>query len=449
MKETVNSIDTSPVESRRDRRSQRGREMYFGENCGTGFNRWKTGIFSINLCSAMQDMKETIINVNTSPFEGGRGMSLKCGSEMLLHMHKMKTTLLFFLVFSLSTYAQPGKKVPDDVMQKVYQEVKTPCKYGLVMVPPDASKKIDCPSVFHCGKKWYMTYVLFDGRGYETWLAKSEDLLKWETIGKILSFGDTTEWDGSQKAGYIALQDEKWGGTYELQKYNGKYWMSYFGGATKGYEAGDLSISMAYTTDDPSKPQEWQRLGNPFFTAKDTDVRWWENRKLFKSSVVWDKSRATGYPFVMYYNANGDSAKNNIKTRWFERIGMAVSDDMVSWKRFHQEPVVHHPVGITGDAVVQKMDNLWVMFYFGAFWTGTKGAFNRFACSYDMVNWTDWTGDDLIKSSEPYDDRFAHKSFVVKYKGVVYHYYCAVDKADHRGIAVATSVDMGKSSLGF
>jgi hypothetical protein len=30
---------------------------------------------------------------------------------------------------------------------------------------------------------------------------------------------------------------------------------------------------------------------------------------------------------------------------------------------------------------------------------------------------------------------------VVKYKGVVYHFYCAVNNKDQRGIAVATSVD--------
>jgi hypothetical protein len=87
------------------------------------------------------------------------------------------------------------------------------------------------------------------------------------------------------------------------------------------------------------------------------------------------------------------------------------------------------------------------MFYFGAFWKGTSGAFNRFACSYDLVNWTDWTGPNLVEPSEPYDAVFAHKSFVVQYKGVVYHFYCAVDKKDHRGIAVATSKDMGKSAL--
>jgi len=301
-----------------------------------------------------------------------------------------------------------------------------------------------------------MTYLVFDGRGYETWLAKSKDLLHWKTQGRILSFSDSSDqiirdwmWDVNQKAGYIALQDHRWGGSYKLQKFRKKYWLSYFGGRVPGYEAGELSLGIASTVKDPSRPHEWQRTAVPILSSSDSDVRWWENKKLFKSTVLWDKQKTTGYPFVMYYNANGDSSGNKPKWRWFERIGMAVSNDMITWKRFGSDPVMHHPIGITGDAVIQRINDVWVMFYFGAFWEGRKDAFNRFACSYDLVNWTDWMGDDLIRSSEPYDDRFAHKSFVVKHKGVVYHFYCAVNKKDQRGIAVATSVDKGKSALQF
>lgn len=362
----------------------------------------------------------------------------------LFFMSGMKYILLLLLAGSV--YAQ---KVPQPTMDSIFREVRTPYKYGLVMVPEDNGKKIDCPSVFRYKDQWMMTYLVFDGSGYETWLAESRDLLHWKPLGKLLSFSDSTEWDAWQKAGYIALQDHQWGGSYQLQPFQHKYWMSYFGGNTKGYEAGDLSIGIAYTKKNPAAPHSWQRLEAPIFTAKDRDVRWWENRKLFKSTVIWDRSKTTGHPFVMFYNANGDTAANNKATRWFERIGMAVSDDMIHWQRFERKPVMHHPVGITGDAVIQQMGNVWVMFYFGAFWQDRKGAFNRFAASYDLVNWTDWQGEDLIHSSEPYDEKFAHKSFVIKHQGVVYHFYCAVNNEDQRGIAVATSVDKGKSDLQF
>lgn len=362
----------------------------------------------------------------------------------------MNKAIALFSVHLILAAAIAQNQVPAATMQKIYEEIKTPYKYGLVVVPEDDSKKIDCPSVFRQGKNWYMTYLVFDGRGYETWLAQSSDLLHWETKGRMLSFSsDTTLWDANQKAGYIALQDPEWGGSYKLQRFNKKYWLSYFGGRERGYESGLLSLGIAFTKKDPTKPHEWQRLSAPVLTSKDADVRWWENKKQFKSTVLWDKQKTTGHPFVMYYNANGDTAIDNKKTRWFERIGMAVSDDMVHWKRFQKEPVVHHPAGITGDPQIQKIGDVWVMFYFGAFWTDRQGAFNRFACSYDLVNWTDWEGENLIESSKPYDERFAHKSYVIKHDGVVYHFYCAVNNKDQRGIAVATSVDKGSSDLKF
>lgn len=358
---------------------------------------------------------------------------------------------LLLLIATVNLQAQ--QTVPADKMQQIYNEIKTPYKYGLVVTPENDTKKIDCPSVFRKGKNWYMTWIQFDGRGYETWLSKSRDLLNWTTLGKIMSFSDTSkavvEWDANQKAGYTALQDTKWEGSYRLRKYKGRYWMSYIGGHEKGYESGQLGIGIAYTKQSPVKAHEWSRLGAPVLSASDSLVRWWENKKLYKSSIIWDKSKTTGYPFVMYYNANGDTSNNTPKWRWFERIGMAVSNDMIHWERYKTDPVVHHKIGITGDGVIQKIGDLWVMFYFGAFWEGRKDAFNRFACSYDLVNWTDWTGDDLIHPSEDYDAKYAHKSYVVKWNGVVYHFYCAVDKKDHRGIAVATSVDKGESSILF
>jgi hypothetical protein len=71
-----------------------------------------------------------------------------------------------------------------------------------------------------------------------------------------------------------------------------------------------------------------------------------------------------------------------------------------------------------------KHRDLWVMFYFGAFWK--PKAFDTFACSYDLVHWAPWKGPHLVEPSEPWDREYAHKPWVLKYNGVVYHYYCAV-----------------------
>ena len=87
------------------------------------------------------------------------------------------------------------------------------------------------------------------------------------------------------------------------------------------------------------------------------------------------------------------------------------------------------------------------MFYFGEGWR--PGAFDQFACSYDLKNWTRWEGENLSSPAESFDNQYAHKPMVLKYDGVVYHFYNAVDKQGNRGLALATSQPVGKSELSY
>ena len=242
-------------------------------------------------------------------------------------------------------------------------------------------------------------------------------------------------WDKWQAAGGVALCDPTWGGSGELETFDGKYWMSYIGGALKGYETGPLSIGMAWMKT-PTEAKEWTRIAeNPVLSTTQPDVRDFEKKTLYKSDIIWDKAELLGHPFVMYYNGH--------RIRGYEQIGMAVSDDMIHWQRFGQEPVVANGVekqrGISGDPQIVKMGDLWVMFYFGAFWQ--PGAFDTFACSTDLVHWTKWAGPHLIQPSEPWDKTFAHKPWLIQHDGVVYHFYCAVGNQG-RVIALATSKEM-------
>lgn len=362
----------------------------------------------------------------------------------------MKSLYVFALLLACVSCNNSKTKpavVPDEVMQEIYEEIKTPYKYGLVVTGADAGNMTDCPTIIRRDGKWYMYYFVFDGRGYETWLAESDNLLDWTTTGRVLSFSGEDDWDSNQKGGYIALPGTEWGGDYALEQYSGKYWMSYFGGSSTGYEAGLLSIGIARTGGDPTQPHEWQRLDKPVLMSTDQDAGWWDNITMYKNSIIRDPDQQTGHPFLMYYNAKGVSGKDGA-----ERIGLAVSDDMVCWKRWGAEPLLEHgPKGITGDAYLQKIGDVWVMFYFGAFWKSRSGAsaWNSFACSYDLIHWTDWKGDDLIKPTEDYDARYAHKSCVIKHNGGVYHFYCSVDEHRRRGIALAASKDLGKSTMEY
>ncbi len=323
--------------------------------------------------------------------------------------------------------------VQPDAMQRIFDAAKTPFKYGIIL-RPDEGKMLDCPAVFRHGKKWYMTYLTMNKVGYETHLAESENLLDWHPLGKILSFRDSG-WDRWQADGSIALVDTKWGGSDQPKRYQGKYWMSYLGGALQGYETDPLSIGIA-SSPKPWEAAEWTRLPqNPVLSAQQADVRDFEKLTLYRSNVIFDAAKSLGFPFVMYYNGK---YKNG-----YERIGMAVSNDMQNWQRYGAEPVVANGEdkmrGISGDPQIVRMGDLWVMFYFGAGWK--PKAFDTFAASYDLVHWTKWEGANLMEPSEPWDETYAHKPWLVSYNGVVYHFYCAVGK-EGRAIAVATSKDL-------
>ena len=354
-------------------------------------------------------------------------------------------------------------------MQRIYQEVRTPYKYGMVVAPTDNYHKIDCPTVFQQDGKWYMTYVVYngkeglDGRGYETWLAESDDLLHWQTKGRLLSYKDEG-WDMNQRGGFPALIDWTWGGSYGIAKYKKNYWMTYIGGHGTGYEAvrEPLNIGLAWTSDDITQAHEWQSDDKPLISIDDKDAQWWEKLTEYKSTIYSltpgpsPKGEGSGLPkelrkyrFIMYYNAGGVNPMNNLKA---ERIGIALSNDLKKWKRYEDNPVFANEVGgiITGDAQIAKMGKHYVMFYFKAYDPSRKyNAFNTFAVSRDLIHWQRWEGEDLIWPTKPYDEMFAHKSYVVKHDGIVYHFYCAVNNDQQRGIAVATSVPMGRSEVCF
>ncbi len=350
----------------------------------------------------------------------------------------MNPIRLVFLVVACCTVSVRAADVPPERMQAIYEEAKTPYKYGIV-IPAPAGKKVDCPTVFRHKDRWYMVYVQLenDPQGYTTQLAESADLLHWQPKGTILPRGDANDWDRANAAGGIALFNTKWGGDSTLAAYDGRYWMSYIGGAKPGYEKPPLCIGMASSLD-PSVVGGWEKLPAPILKPSDADVRPFETEVLFKSYVLRDPKATLGAPFVLYYNAR--------PARGDETIGIAVSNDMRTWRRYGDGPVIANPRPadlkwgtISGDPQIVRMDDVWVMFYFGAFWK--PKAFDTFAASQDLVHWTKWNGPSLIEPSEPWDKEFAHKPWILKHQGVVYHFYCAVGNQG-RAIALATSKPM-------
>jgi predicted GH43/DUF377 family glycosyl hydrolase len=360
----------------------------------------------------------------------------------------LQNVIVGLIVFVAAARAEPtvlpaiaeSRLVDTNTMAKIFDEVKTPFKYGVVIKGAGTNELVDCPTVFRSGGHWYMMYVAISNKvGYQTFLARSDDLLNWTKLGKILSFTPTNHWDAWQADGAIALCDYRWDGTHEPEKFGGKYWLSYIGGGKQGYETDPLSVGIAWTKK-LTGVKEWNRISeNPVLSGKDADAREFEKRTLYKTQIIHDEKKSLGWPFIAFYNGK--------KKNGFERIGMAVSRDMIHWNRYGENPVVANGEartnGMSGDPQLVKIGDVWTMFYFGAGWK--PKAFDTFACSYDLVHWTKWDGANLVEPSEDFDKTYAHKPWVVKWNGVVYHFYCAVGR-EGRVIAVATSKDLKNST---
>src|SRR5271163_4903902 len=70
--------------------------------------------------------------------------------------------------------------------------IGTPYKLGKYVLSASGQQgafdrvSVDCPFVFRQAGQFYMTFVAFDGIGYQTGLASSSDLVRWKNEGCIL-----------------------------------------------------------------------------------------------------------------------------------------------------------------------------------------------------------------------------------------------------------------------
>lgn len=107
----------------------------------------------------------------------------------------------------------PG--VSDAEMEAIYEQIKTPYKQG-VIIPEENGNPVDSANVFRKDGVWHMVYLCFlDKTGYVAKLAKSDDLVRWETLGVVAPFR-RTGWDAWQVSPSAALVDYNWGGSYEI-----------------------------------------------------------------------------------------------------------------------------------------------------------------------------------------------------------------------------------------
>lgn len=330
-------------------------------------------------------------------------------------------------------------------METVMARLRTPNKRPSLVLSPSwqegayDSLAVDCPFAFAHDGAYYLMHVGFDGIGYRTGIARSDDLIHWEKEGVILDrgpAGSVTEYNAALT--WIVRDNDLYGpGT--LKRVNGRFLGTYHAYPKPGYESGPAAIGLCWSDD----LRRWT-VEPPCLRASDAGAGPWERGGLYKSCLVEHEGT-----YFMFYNAK--TAANP----WVEQTGLAVSTDLKTWTRAAGNPLL--PVGPKGsmddvfcsDPAVVRVDGLWALFFYTLSSNGK--ARDSVALSDDLTSWRK-SGEILVDVGAPgtVDARYAHKPSVITRDGRLHHFYCAVAPAperavgkhkttETRGIAVAVS----------
>ncbi|HOW67283.1 MAG TPA: hypothetical protein P5186_08340 [Candidatus Paceibacterota bacterium] len=294
----------------------------------------------------------------------------------------------------------------------------------------------DVPTVFQIpgDARWHMTFVGFNGQGYQSFIAESDDLLHWHNYRLAMGFGPKGDFDhGGCVIGAFLYESYDLKAPRVLKKHQGKYWTLYGAYPRQGgYELRPGYEGVAVSEDG----LKWKRAKDqPVLSVFDSDCAFWEKDCIYQPWLVEHQARY----FNFYNAANGG----------IEQIGLAFSTDLMNWMRYPANPVIRNrPKGFDeqfcSDPKVFRDGDHWTMFYFGV---GRGGAHIMIAFSRDLVHWTTHPEPLYQAGGNPsgLDKQYAHKiSLVYNSKTDIYYlYYNAVPglpgPTGGRGIGVITS----------
>lgn len=318
-------------------------------------------------------------------------------------------------------------------------------KYGRLVLAPSLepgtfdSHMVDCPFPFFHEGRYQMTYIGWDGVGYRTGLAVSDDLVNWRKEGMILDrgrMGTPTQYNAALTC---ILRDNELFGSATLKRVGGRFVGTYHAYPSIGYEAGPAVIGLCFSED----LRRWE-LEEPCLRPDPACA--WEAGGLYKSWLMEHDGH-----YYLFYNAKEDSP-----WPWREQTGLATSKDLIQWERCPLNPLL--PVGRDGDfddlfasdPFVVRHRGMWLNFFFGNCSDGH--ARESVAFSDDLIRW-EKSGRVLVDVGPEgsLDSRHAHKAGLIARGHELYHFYCAVaprepvpiggvELRESRGITFAANV---------
>lgn len=302
----------------------------------------------------------------------------------------------------------------------------------------------DVPTVYRlpgCDDVWFMSFVGFDGSGYQSYVAESKNLVDWTNIRLAFGYGENEgDWDyGGRVLGAYLYEDYDLKGSRTLKRRDGLFW-GLFGAYRNrgGYEIDPGYEGVAVSDDGLT----WRRASeDPILSVSDGDCdKTWEGDSIYQPWLFETKDGR----YLNFYNAK------TMIPDWTEQIGLAKSEDLIHWRRHDSNPIIcvrssgdGHDARFAADAKVYRLDEeLHVMFYFGV--NVKWHASIMVAYSSDLKHW--------VADPEPLyrwgghpgglDEEHAHKTSLVynPENDTFYLYYCAVTVGESgRGIGLLTS----------
>lgn len=296
----------------------------------------------------------------------------------------------------------------------------------------EAFHSTDCPCVYQIPGQdgiWYMSFIAFNGQGYNSFVVESTDLVRWTNPRLAMGFGPPGEFDhGGCVIGAFLYESYDLRAPRMLKRRDGRFWTLYGCYPRQGgYELRPGYEGVAVSDDG----LVWRRAQDrPILAVDDPDCGQWERDCIYQPWLVEHQGR-----FFNFYNAARESV---------EQTGLAFSTDLLNWMRYPANPVIRVRSGgydelFASDPKVFRDGDHWTMIYFGV---GRGGAHVMIAFSRDLVHWVAHPEPLYAAGGHPggLDRQYAHKiSLIYRPEAdMFYLYYCAVGEQG-RGIGLLTS----------
>ena len=356
-------------------------------------------------------------------------------------MRKIMIILLVITAFGITSAAGSDQyNIDRDALESWSAKFRNWHYYGTLVIPPSPNDGLnfqltDCPLIYRIDdNKWYMWYLGYDGRGYQTAVAESNDLVNWKPKQLVMSFGKPGAFDyGGVTFGGALFESYDLDKIGKLKKFKGKYRVLYGCYLRQGgYELGPGAQGAAWSDDGIT----WHRQSEDKAVLSIEGASDWEKETIYQPWLVEHDGK-----FWNFYNAYGSGGG---------QIGVAISNDFVTWERYAENPILRtgsagsYDSGYCSDPKVFRDGDHWVMIYFGV---GKGGEHIMAAFSRDLLHWTAHPEPLYKAGGHPtgLDSHAAHKITLIynPKKDTYYMFYCASGNKG-RGIGLLTSKALPK-----